>query len=754
VADSADVAALDVAPPHSSRILKVLPALLTLAVFVNAALLFSVQPMFAKLVLPFLGGVPSVWNTCLVFFQAALLAGYLYAHVSTRILGRRRQAIIHVAILACSVALLPLQLRVRGSPPVGAQGIVWLLALLSTSIGIPFVMLASGALMAQTWLADSGHPDATDPYFLYAASNLGSMVALLSYPLLLEPALTLSEQRLAWSAVYAILVLLVAACAWMVIQRQSTMAMASASVPIASVQLSILDRARWVIYAAVPSSLLIGVTTHISTDVAAVPLLWIVPLALYLLSFVLVFSRRPLVPHSWMVKAEAYALVIAAIPLFWNLRLPGLPGIALNLFVLFVVAMVCHGELVRWRPPPSQLTEFYVWIAVGGLIGGVFTALIAPIVFSTVAEYPIALAVAGLLRPAHNSGQKPRFADFLLPLLIGTCLILLPSNIGRPPSPLPIVMTIVLGVAVFSCRERPLRFGLVLAAVFAAGEFRGYVGHGTFDVLYRRRSFFGVSRVVWPARGGVVVLEHGTTIHGAQSLSPSHRLEPLTYYHREGPAGDIFTGTSPAVRPLRSVAVIGLGTGSLACYGRRGERWVYYEIDPVVAEIARNPRFFTFLRDCPPDVRILLGDGRLTLRRSGATGYDILVLDAFSSDAIPVHLLTREAIGEYLRALSPGGVIAVHISNEAIDLEPVIAATARDVGLVARVRRDLLIPAAKYGPTGRAKSIWVVLSRMPCDLGELATDPRWESLRFRSGVDAWTDDYSNIFRVFRWKALH
>ena len=723
-------------------------AFLTLTVFINAALLFSVEPLISKLVLPLLGGTPSVWNTCLVFFQAALLVGYGYAHALTRVRNARRRAALHIAILALSCLSLPLAIRATGDPPPGGAGIVWLLALLAATLGAPFVMLSSGAPILQRWLADSRHPDAANPYFLYAASNLGSLVALLSYPVLIEPLLSLSTQRAAWSVGYVILVLLVAVCsalmAWQTLDGEADPAVA----PVRPVRAR--ERAVWVLYSAVPASLLFGVTTFISTDVAPVPLLWVLPLSIYLLTFVIVFASRPLVPHSWMTRAAPHVLVLGALPVFWNLRLPGLVGIAANLIVLFVVAMVCHGELARRRPPPSQLTDFFIWVAVGGLAGGVFNALIAPVAFDRVYEYPIVLALAGMLLSTRGKASGFRPFDLVLPLAFGVAIALLTPRLGMPPAPLAVVGTIVFGTLIFSFRERPLRFGLALAAFFVAGQVREHLGPNRAELLATERSFFGVYRVTRSPGSETVKLLHGTTVHGAQFVTPGRRTEPLTYYHRDGPSGDLFSGTAAALQSQRRVGLVGLGTGSLACYGRRGERWSYYEIDPVIAKIALDPRLFTFLRDCPPSVRIVLGDARLTLERVSAGSYDILVLDAFSSDAIPVHLLTREAFHGYMSLLAPGGVIGLHISNRHLDLEPVVAALTRELGVTARVRRDLQIPP-RDSASGRDLSIWVAVARSSRDLGTLASDVRWEPLRSRAEIKAWTDDFSNIIRIINWR---
>jgi SAM-dependent methyltransferase len=727
---------------------RVVSLLLTLTVFINAALLFIVEPMFSKLVLPFLGGAPSVWNTCLVFFQAALVVGYLYAHGLSRIQSTRRRMAAHLFVLVLSCGALPLAIHNSGDPPPGGAGILWLLALLAASLGAPFVMLASGAPIIQRWLADTGHSDAANPYFLYAASNLGSLAALLGYPILIEPWLSLSLQRTAWSAAYILLVLLVALSALVIartVEPSASGVTANAIRPPKA-----LDRARWTLYSAVPASLLVGVTTFISTDIASVPLVWILPLATYLLSFVIVFARQPLIPTSWMERAEPHALVIVAVPLFWGLRLPGLIGIVAHLFVLFIVSMVCHGELARRRPPPSQLTEFFVWVAVGGLVGGMFNALLAPMVFSRTYEYPIVLALAALLRVSARRQSKFQRTDVLIPIAMGAGLVIASFFVGTLPSVPALMLTVALGVLVFSFRDRPLRFGLALASVFVAGRLRETLVPQRDIILDQERSFYGVYRVARDSRSEVVTLYHGTTLHGAQSATASRRLEPLTYYHRAGPSGDVFTLTRPSVQNQRRVAIVGLGAGALACYGRPGERWTFYEIDPLVAKIALDPRLFTFLRDCPPSVRIVLGDARLSLRKSTFGSYDILVLDAFSSDAIPVHLLTREALAGYVRLLAPGGVIALHISNDHLDLEPVVAALAAESNLIVRIRRDLDIDPRALA-AGRSPSVWTVLGRSTTDLGALAKDRRWQPVRQRNDVSAWTDDFSNIIRVFAWR---
>ncbi|MES2523057.1 MAG: fused MFS/spermidine synthase [Gemmatimonadota bacterium] len=745
-------------------------ALYTLTAFANAALLFSVEPMFAKLALPLLGGTPSVWNTALVFFQAALLLGYAYAHATSRWLRPGQQAAVHAVLLAMSCLALPIRLHAGGGPPVGAAAIGWLVLVFTVSIGLPFAVLASGAPLLQRWFASSTHERAANPYFLYAASNAGSLCALLSYPFLIEPWFSLVTQRAVWSAGYVLVMALVAACVWYGLRARTGEAHAQPSRPEESAEpITARDRARWVLYAAVPSSLLMGVTTYITTDVASVPLLWVVPLSLYLLSFIFTFATRPPVRHEHAVRAESYALIGAALLLFWTVALPGLVHVVFHFGVLFLVAMVCHGELSRRRPPARGLTEFFLWISVGGLVGGVFNALLAPVLFTEVVEYPLALAIAGFLRPliveadpeaasdTDSTPRRERLLDIVFPLAV--LLVLTASAIGADIAGADRFITgitvVVATVILHGSTSRPVRFGLALGAVFVADGLRPKAV-GYHKELHAERSFFGVYRVRDNADGSFRHLMHGTTLHGSQSRAFKSKLDPLTYYHRDGPIGDLFAYEGPegalhalvpaGIAPSRRVALVGLGTGTLACYGRTGEVWTFYEIDPVVQSIASDPRFFTYMRDCPPVKRVVLGDARLTLRRAPDAAYDVMVLDAFSSDAIPVHLLTREAFAQYFRVLSPRGVLAVHISNRHLDLEPVVAAIAEESRLFARVRADTRISSRQIA-AGQSGAVWVLLARDSASLGGAAASRRW--LVLQPSGDVWTDDFSNVLRALR-----
>jgi hypothetical protein len=728
-----------------------------LTIFLGATLLFLVQPMFARMVLPLLGGAPAVWNTAMVFYQAALLAGYAYAHFTTAWLGVRRQVALHLAVLLLPLAVLPIGLPRGWTPPSHDNPVPWLLALLLAAVGLPFFVVSTSAPLLQRWFALTGHRAAADPYFLYAASNLGSMLALLSYPSIVEPYLRLPSQSRLWAAGYGALVLLTAGCAafvWRSTAGTPLTPVAGASDTPAGDEPApgAGRRLRWVLLSFVPSSLMLGVTTYLSTDIAAIPLLWVIPLAIYLLTFILVFARRPPIPHAIVV--ELLPLVMLPLVMVLASRATGPLSLVLPVhpLALFVVALACHGELARDRPAPRHLTEFYLWMSVGGVLGGVFTALVAPVVFTSVLEYPITLVLGCLLvrRPkATASTARQRLLDFALPAglgLAGAGLVSLVQT-GDPETARG-HMGLVFGLLVLVCfafSRRPVRFGLGIAAVLVAALlYRGEEG----QLLHAERSFFGVNRVTLDDSGRYNYLMHGTTLHGMQSREPARRREPLAYFYPSGPLGQVFAAyRGPYAR--RSVAVVGLGAGAIACHAGPGQRWIFYEIDPAVERIARDDRYFSFLRDCVPGIRVVLGDARLRLAGAPGGDYDLLILDAYSSDAPPLHLITREALRLYLEKLAASGILIFNISNRHMDFEPVLATLARDAGLAALTQDDAVVSDEEYR-RGKRPSQWVVMARRAADLAPLGADGRWKPARLEPGTVVWTDDFAALIQTFRW----
>ncbi|HEY7844331.1 MAG TPA: fused MFS/spermidine synthase [Bradyrhizobium sp.] len=722
----------------------------TSAIFVSALLLFSVQPLFTKMVLPRLGGSPAVWSVAMVFFQSLLLAGYAYAHFLMQIRNRRIPVAVHLVLLLVAILTLPLSIAGSwGDPPTSGYAF-WLLGLFVVSIGLPFFALAANNPLLQAWFVRSGHPAGPDPYFLYASSNIGSFLALLSYPVLLEPMFTLRTQNLIWTGGYGVLILLIAGCGMLLLRSPALAAADRETEETQAAAPGWTLRARWIFLAAVPSGLLIAVTAHISTDVAAAPLLWVLPLSLYLLTWVLVFQSRPLLPHKWMLMIQPLAIagviVLLAVGGEQNLLLT-LGGHQLG---FFLIAMACHGELARTRPAAKYLTGFYVALSFGGMVGGLFAGLIAPFVFSWVAEYPILLALAALCRPAADE-RWPVWSRWYWPFLavLAIALIAPAWREGTLSTWLEDHRVWVAGgvgvlAALAALGLNADRWKVFATAVVALALIRIYPSDGGRVVT--ARSFFGVHKIVVTPGGYYHVLMHGTTIHGAERFlnkdgSPVQgRPEPISYYHKDGGIGRAIT----AIRdrkgaPLR-VAVIGVGAGTLTCASEPGETWKFFDIDQTMVDAAKDPKFFTYIRSCAPDVKPVIGDARLTFAKEPDGIYDVIIVDAYSSDAIPIHLATQEAMKIYKSKLAPQGAVVMHVSNRHLELESVVVGIADANDLKSWVynedsgRDDEYIFATDV----------VVSAREEADVGELASSDKWTETEPTEGQRVWTDDYSNI----------
>jgi len=712
------------------------------ALLLAAFLLFWIQPLYTRMALPFFGGAPAVWTTASMFFQFALLAGYLYAHVLSRALEFRRQVAVHLTLLVLVFFLLPVGVDEPSGASAAETPIASLLHLLAIGLGLPFFAIAATAPLLQRWFSRTRHADAADPYFLYVASNVGSMIALVGYPLAIEPALGLARQSIVWTAGYALLTLLMAACALGAWRYRETSRAGVGASGAAAPAIAWRERVSWLLLALAPASLMLGVTQHITSEIAAVPLLWLLPLALYVATFVNAFARRPPVRLEWTVRLQPFLVIVLA--LVWMLNIY-FSVFVLHLLAFLVTAFMCHGELARRRPPAGRLTEFYLWIALGGALGGAFNALAAPLIFDSIIEYPLAIALACWLRPAPPAVRVFSWLDLALPAVLAAAFLLL---VGAGVHPLQhgklvIVLYVeALGVALYLMHRRPLRFGLAVAVTLLATPYL----HSTDDVLARHRSFFGVHTVLKDESRHFNVLLHGITVHGAQHLAAGLRHEPTTFYHRDGPLGQLLGALGTDGR-FRNVALVGLGTGSAVCHREAGRKWTLYEIDPVVVAIATNSPWFDFVATCAPDAKVVTGDGRLSLARAADGAYDLVILDTFSSDAIPIHMVTREAVALYFRKLSARGVLMLHISNEYLDLAPVLASIASDLGLAAMVPGSRL-SVAFDGRFAQLESNWMAIAREPADLARLASEEGWRPPD-PSSVRAWTDDYSNILQALK-----
>ena len=732
--------------------------------FASALLLFLIQPMIGKMVLPALGGTPAVWNTCLLFFQCALLAGYLQAHLVAEWASPSLQRVVQGFLFVLALGSLPMTAvaeraaAIAGGPTPAPR----LLSALIVTAGLPLLALAATAPLLQRWYSMSGQPGSSDPYYLYAASNAGSLLAVVSYPWMIEPWLTLGEQVRVWSISFGVLAALVMACSGWITPgtRRRSPSSAQSSVELADrselLPKTAFDRAQgfeWVVLSFVPVGWLAAVTAYVTTDLAAVPLLWMIPLALYLVSFILAFSPAT----SRLALASASLLPWAVVPLVLVLSagLVQVGWIPLHWLAFFLGALGCHGRLAAGRPAVRDATRFYLAIALGGALGGAFNALVAPSWFDGPVEYPMMIVLGCLIAPQGlgplAEGWSRAFGDLVVAAIVAGLTGLLVLNFGGLAESVLGVLAIVIasGLGVYAGvtgLRRPIRFALTAAGVLLAS---GLAQEPGGRLIHRERNFFGTLKVLFDSELNVHRLFHGSTLHGEQSLDPARRSEPTTYFARSGPMGDVFRTLEdvqiPSARGDR-LAIVGLGAGTLACYARPGESWDFFEIDPAVIRIAQDGRFFHYLSDCRErgvKVNILAGDARTRLRDAPDRAYRLIVLDAFSSDALPLHLISHEAIQLYRRKLAPGGLLAFNLSNRYLDLEPVIGRQAYAVAMECRLRYDLWVTEIEKR-AGKQPSIWAVMAESEQELGSLADHPLWQGPRLRVGARVWTDDYADL----------
>ncbi|MCX7099860.1 MAG: fused MFS/spermidine synthase [Methylococcales bacterium] len=719
--------------------------------FASASLMFVLQPLFGKLLLPLLGGSPAVWNTCMVFYQSILFLGYLYAHTLSTRFNQRRQILVHIAVILISIVALPVALPENTIPPTDSNPTFWLFWTLFLAIGLPFFVVSTTAPLIQKWFAQIGHHTSHDPYYLYAASNTGSLIALLSYPFLLEPNIGLAQQKSYWSLGYIILCLLIASCAfvlWKTKPDNSTIAEDSPE----QEPLGLRRKLHWLALAFVPSSLLLGLTNFISTDIASVPLLWIIPLTLYLLSFVAVFSKWNDKIHPLMVTLQPIVLLPFIAYAFINpADLPYWAYLVLHLLAFFFAVMVCHGELAKNRPHTHYLTTFYLIMSFAGMLGGMFNTFVAPFIFNGIYEYPIMIVAALLLRPGVAAGKG------LLPQLIAPALLVIIGLVLYASVPdllnyfdVIVISLIVLTVLTYFLRAKPVAFALMTGAViFLSLGLHGLSSH----TLYQERTFFGVLAV----RESVLTDEqnqpetyhelfHGTTKHGAQRLPDKLATIPLTYYSQPGPMGQLFKDFDTSNQNW-TIGIVGLGAGALACYAKPQQQWTLYEIDPLVVEIASNPVYFSYLKRCSHNTTMRIGDARLSLENEPDQKFDLLVMDAFSSDSVPTHLLTEEALSLYFKKLKPQGILAFHITNRHLALKKVLSIHAEHLHFAALIQefkpqQDLPLVVA---------TDWVVMAKNPETLAPLSLSQpgNWQKMPLYFDIRPWTDDFTNIVSIWK-----
>lgn len=715
--------------------------------------MFVLQPMFGKLLLPLLGGTPAIWNTCMVFYQTLLFGGYLYAHwLSSRFAGLR-QIQIHTALLIFSLFALPVALPANLEPPTDGNPTFWLIWTLFLAIGLPFFVVSTTAPLLQKWFSHLGHRSSHDPYYLYAASNAGSLLALLSYPFVIEPNIGLADQRLLWSLAYGLLcvsIMVSATSLWRNLADDADDEAVAGQDPIVAPP-SGLQQLHWLALALVPSSLLLGLTQYISTDIAAVPLLWILPLTLYLLSFILVFSSWAEKIRPAMLAAQPAVLLVFIAYSFINpALLPYWLDLILHCLAFFLAVMVCHGELAKSRPHPHYLTRFYLVMSFAGMLGGLFNTFVAPFIFNAVYEYPIMIVAALLLRPGFFNGRW--FLQPIFPALtfIGGLAIYWGSE--QLFDYLDIIggALILLAGLTYSVRHSPLGLGLLTAVIliFTLGL------HGlASNTLYQQRTFFGVLSV----RDTVIAdenqqpekvreLYHGTTKHGAERLTGANITTPLTYYSRPGPIGQLFAEFD-GDNAGWNIGAVGLGAGALACYAKEQQHWKFYEIDPLVIEVAQNPTWFHYLERCGKNAAMVVGDARLSLVKEADHSFDLLIMDAFSSDAVPTHLLTREAMQLYFSKLKDDGLLAFHITNRHLALKKVLADHIENLhlaGLLQEFKPENEVPLV-------VATDWMVIAKQPQRLERLRQSRlgHWQKPPLTFGLRPWTDDFTHIIGIWK-----
>jgi hypothetical protein len=746
--------------------------LFLITIITGSFLLFLTQPMIARMALPRVGGAPSVWNSAMLVYQALLLAGYAYAHYLAR-LRPRQQVGIHVVLFALASLWLPIGgaslindlLGATGlptswvptalrdaSPPAEANPFIWVPWLLLSSIGPLFFIVSAQAPLMQRWYALE--TSRGDPYPLYAASNLGSFAGLLSYPLIVEPLMTLQQQSWLWTAIYALLVLLVALCA-LTVPAHAVEAQPEETSPAPTVRRVL----HWIALAAVPSGLMLSTTTHLTTDIVAMPLLWALPLGLYLLSFVVAFATRRRIAEFITMLAPLIILIAGGLSMSTGSTNP-FYLVTLGLLLLFAVAVALHTELFRLRPAVDHLTQFYLAMSFGGMLGGLFCAIVAPLLFDWAYEHPLLVLAAAFLVPQYELMPWPRRFAWLLSIAVPVLALLISffastrafAEMVSDWEAGTMLVSIAVSLLALACLGRRWPFAVSLAALMLS-----YGGWGTLQRTGtgdRTRSYFGIYEVSQRYDGTVQVLTHGTTLHGMQNLEIGLERVPTTYYARRSGVGLAFDNADALFGAHPRVGVVGLGSGTLACYARPNQSWTFFEIDPAMVRVARNR--FTFLELCAPQVRIVLGDARLSLQRQPANSIDALAVDAFSSDAVPMHLLTREALGVYGRAVQRDGLVLFHISNRYLDLKPVVADVAAREGWTGAVLE--YVPNEQEEVLNATLSVWIALSRNPATIDRLVQlsggDSRnWTTLETEPGFAGWSDDHASILPIINYQSL-
>ncbi|MBC6497566.1 MAG: fused MFS/spermidine synthase [Alphaproteobacteria bacterium GM7ARS4] len=748
--------------------------------FLSSFLLFAIQPLIGRMTLPLLGAAPTIWVTAVLFFQITLALAYMYVDIVTRYTSLSAQMSLHFSLMVAALLSLPLSLGVLEDTETAvatSMPVLFLLQLYILAIGLPFFVNATTAPLLQKWFSYTRHAHARDPFFLYASSNAGSLCALVAYVVIIDPSLTIPEQSHVWSVAFIVFMVGVAVFALFAsthtplppTYQQAQSPSQPAPPP------SITQRMAWCLYAFLPSSLLLSTSVYITTDIAAIPFLWVLPFILYLLTFIIAFARKQRIGLRLILHLHTAFAILYALTRFANSLFDTILSIGIALGVLFSASLLCHHRLFNARPAPDYLGQFYVWLAVGGALGGLFNVVLAPLLFDSLIDYAIIIILICLFRPAQifqwraqtttapspptpHHALRLRLYDVIIPLAL--CIILaiaihhasLNSLVAQgfafareqPVIAIPVIIWSLILISMTA--HRPLRFALTLAC-FAFPPF--FETAHNVENVFEKRNFFGVYRIVKKTteEGSLHLLRHGTTIHGGQWLDEEKRTLPAIYYEPSSPFGAIFRALRKHKEAL-SVGVLGLGAGTIACYATDKDRFTFFELDPLVAQIAQDDSLFTFVRTCAPEARLQIGDARLSLQQEDDASYDLLIIDVFSSDAIPVHLLTEEAIDMYFQKLAPHGVMLFHTSNRYLDISlPLISYTASHNIFYRQTHH---IPTALSREKYAAETgSFVLMAQSDAFLGDSFTRSlRWEKIPPPPYIRPWTDNYANVLATF------
>lgn len=758
-------------------------------IFLSAFLLFMVQPMIGKMFLPWVGGSSAAWNTCMFFFQALLLAGYAYTHLSISRIGVKKQSWLQFPLMLTALFFLPFIYSNSGQVPDDPS--TWLIVQLFKTIGVPFFVVSGISPLLQVWFANTLHQRADSPFFLYAASNTGSLFALIAYPVLIEPTCDLASQARLWTAGYILLLILMAAC-FAAVKKNGQSDQPAVTTSDETPAPAAREILFWIAAAFVPSSMLLAVTQYVTTDLVPVPMFWIIPLMIYLITFIIAFSEK-LAPRAATFSNISLLVILSFLSLYLFVEINYFWfSVFVHLSTLFCVAMFCHKAIAENKPPVKHLTAFYLWISFGGVLGGFFNSLLAPLLFSDYLEYPLLIVLSCVIID-HFNLRQPEPESFIpprtpLPLIVSAftglyifTAIIYMANINLPEQcfhlatyfgydinapglkgfleflvnnhgairQVSFALAAIIPAFILMKRYR-VAFAPVVAVVLALIFVYNI---GQHKIIRRYRNFFGVKKVFFDTEANLRYLAHGSTVHGKQSFVDALREEPLTYYHRRGPLGDIFALPMFGQDNLK-VAIIGLGIGSMAAYSRTGNEFVFYELDPQVVEIAQKTGIFSYLKDFSHNCRVEIGDGRLKIMQAAPKYFDMIIIDAFSSDAVPIHLLTVESLQIYLDRLKDSGIIAIHISNRYLNLQPNLQALAKVHNLHQIFLADNYFDGNDSANYERSPAEYAIFTRNQGVVNYLAkvSGGTWAPIIDWPDFQPWTDSHSSIFPLLNFRA--